>query len=592
VELTQEERVDLELTRAEMGATPAEIRALIPAVLALPMVERRRLERTEVLWQRLPGQGRMLVSDRYWGARLALALGNEALALQRLPPLLATLPPPEAEDPLLGDALGLYAELLTRERQWSQALLARMARNPLLARQPADRSFNQQAIWQLLAALDDHARQNLASVRMSPPETAGWLDLFQALRHAGTDADAFDAASDAWRIRYPLHSAAAFLPNIRSLTLTRPEPARRLAVLLPLSGALAELGEAILEGITAQYYRERGPQTELTVQDTGGDPERAAQLYQEALQQGVDRIIGPLTREETEAVIQIASWVPTLLLNRPSGALTDPFHALSLSPEEDARAAARRAMSAGWHSALVLIPGDLFGQRVATAFREAFLGNPLQAPAGEERRILQEFIYTAEAVSINEQMGRALAIEDSQARIRQLQRQTRLELSADAQIRPDIDMILIAGSARDLRMVIPHLHYHRAGQLPMLATSHAFEGRLQPMLDSDLGALFFPDAPWLHDALNPFPDWKPLADLTEPSAMDRPGIRLPRFTALGMDALQLAIHLPYFEQAPQRILQGVAGTWYPRPQSGIWSREPAWLQFHNGIPRPAVVAGR
>ena len=571
VEITPLERAQSLLIEAEYTPDPEPSRQAIDAVLALAEPAQGLLLRAERLWSLLPGQGLENLADRYRGARLAMLADEPGLAYERLPPV-----DDDRDRSLYYDALALHAELLTGRNAWGEALRARVALDQGLFADPRRQSENQAAIWNLLAAQPPGQLQRLE--QLTDDETLrGWSALFLGLREAGDDPDGFAQAVRDWDQAHPRHPAQALLPELRNATLRFIEPPRRIAVLLPLSGSLGDLGNAILEGIAVQFYRDHGATGSLLVFDTAGRPDLADAHYRNALQQGADRVIGPLARESVERVATLDSRVPTLVLNRSSAPLRPPFAALSLSPEDEAQAAAGEALRSGRDRALVLVPEGPFGERVAGAFRDAF---ELQ-----DGRVTAEHRFQARSPDINAQIGSALGIDASEARIRRVGRQSGLALEADAQIRADIDVIFVAGPARDLRMVVPHLHYHRAGRLPMLATSHAYEGRPQPMLDSDLSGIRFPDAPWLYTELNPEPALR--AELAGSEGEDTAAQRLPRFAALGVDAVRVAADLPRYQRAPQLPVHGVAGNWTLQPFTRTWIRDPAWVEFHAGLPRPA-----
>ena len=571
IEATPLQRAQNLLVEAEYTPDPEPSRQAIDAVLELEEPPRQLVLRAERLWSLLAEEARGNLADRYRGARLAILMDEPELALERLPPV-----DDDRDRGLYHDALGLHAQLLTQHNAWGEALRARVTLDQGLFDRPRLQSENQAAIWNLLAALPPGQLQRMEQAT-EDAVLHGWSALFLALREAGTDPEAFAQAVRDWDHAYPRHPAQARLPELRNATLRFLEPPQRIAVLLPLSGSLSELGNAILEGIAAQFYRDHGATGSLLVFDTAGQPDLADAHYRNALQQGADRVIGPLTRESVERVALIDSRTLTLLLNRPSAPLPATFSALSLSPEDDAQAAANEALRSGRERALILVPEGEFGERVASAFRSAF---ELQ-----EGRITAEYRFQARSPDINAQIGAALGIDASEARINRISRQLRLGLEADAQIRADIDVLFVAGPARDLRMVVPHLHYHRAGRLPMLATSHAYEGRPQPMLDSDLSGIRFPDTPWLYTELNPEPALR--ADLAGPDGEDTAANRLPRFAALGVDAVRVAADLPRYQRAPHLPVHGVAGNWALQPFTRTWIRDPAWVEFHEGLPRPA-----
>ncbi|MFO8152709.1 penicillin-binding protein activator [Thioalkalivibrio sp.] len=567
------ERAGNLLIEAESTPDPGPARTAIDAVLVLDEPSGDLVLRADRLWTLLPEEGRGTLADRYRGARLAMLRGESGRAFERLPPV------DESPDTrLYRDALALHAELLTAHGPTMDALLARVELDPYLVDRPERQNANQQAIWRLLAALDPAGHRRLGALE-EPAQIHGWTELFHGLREAGTDPDAFAEAVADWNRVHPRHPGQLLLPELRDAALRPVDPPGRVAVLLPLTGPLADLGNALLEGIAAQFYQAHGTGTSLLILDTAGEEGLADAAYRNALQQGADRVIGPLVREAVDRVVTIDSSVPTLLLNHPSQSLRAPFWVLSLSPEDDARAVAHRAHRLGRERALVLVPEGSFGDRVATAFRESF--------EHQDGRVTAEHRFEARAPDINARIGTALGIDASEQRIQRVRRETQLELEADAQIRSDIDMIFVAGSAADLRLVVPHLHYHRAGRLPMLATSHVYEGRPQPDLDVDLSGIRFPDAPWLHPDVNPEPGL--LAELASTEEVDTAASRLPRFAALGIDAMDVAAELPLYGRAPHLEIGGVAGTWQQHPPTRNWVRQPAWLEFHAGRIRPASM---
>lgn len=567
--ITSEDQAQAWLIEAESTPASAPARRAIDAVLDLPDPG-PLLPRAETLWSLLPGEGGATLADRYRGALLALLQGDRPTALARLVPV------HEDPDPALyRDALELHAGLLADAGRYREALESRVRLDALLFELPDQQVANQASAWMLLSLLDPDELNRLNMLE-SDIRLRGWAALFLALRAAGTDPDAFDAAVQEWSRAYPGHPARARLATLRKASVGPIDETARIAVLLPLTGPLGELGRATLEGITAAA-ESGGPAREpLLIFDTEGSPDLAEAAFREAINQGADRVIGPLTREEVDRIVSTGRNWPTLLLNRPSTPPLIPFSVLSLSPEDDARAAGQAASAAGQEQALILVPEGNFGDRVAEAFLEAFTKRGGQV-TGEHR-------FQAHSPELNAQIGAALGVDASRERIATLARALRLELEGDPQIRTDVDTIFVTGPARDLRMVAPHLHYHRAGRLPMWATSHAYEGQPQPGLDLDLNGIRFPDAPWLYPDLNPDPALK--QRIEDPENGRSAAARLPRFTALGIDAGRIAAEWPRFRNAPHLEVRGASGNWRLHTLERAWYREPAWLQFRDGTPEP------
>src|SRR5690606_10995260 len=75
-------------------------------------------------------------------------------------------------------------------------------------------------------------------------------------------------------------------------------PPTRLAVLLPLTGAMAAASSPVRDGLLAGYYGEHRARPEIVFYDTAGTPAGAVAAYQRASGEGADYVLGPLGRDE------------------------------------------------------------------------------------------------------------------------------------------------------------------------------------------------------------------------------------------------------------------------------------------------------
>ena len=80
----------------------------------------------------------------------------------------------------------------------------------------------------------------------------------------------------------------------------------KVAVLLPLSGANAELGKAMQEAAQLALFTTGNDRFTLVPRDTGGTPESAANAARSALTEGAQLILGPLLAAEVAAVGPVA----------------------------------------------------------------------------------------------------------------------------------------------------------------------------------------------------------------------------------------------------------------------------------------------
>jgi outer membrane PBP1 activator LpoA protein len=94
-----------------------------------------------------------------------------------------------------------------------------------------------------------------------------------------------------------------------------------LALLLPANGDYAAASSAIRQGFFAAYLdaaRNHAPRPSVRVYDSLGSPDGAVKAYRQAVSDGAQLVVGPLTRTEVAAVFaQSPLPVPLLALNHP-----------------------------------------------------------------------------------------------------------------------------------------------------------------------------------------------------------------------------------------------------------------------------------
>ena len=104
-----------------------------------------------------------------------------------------------------------------------------------------------------------------------------------------------------------------------------------------------------------------------------GAPIRSQALYQQAVAEGAQQIIGPLTKESVAALAGMGSFqIPVLALNTLDNETSSPaqFYQFSLSPEDEASQVAERAWQDGQRRALALVPEGAWGDRLLQAFTQ------------------------------------------------------------------------------------------------------------------------------------------------------------------------------------------------------------------------------
>lgn len=220
----------------------------------------------------------------------------------------------------------------------------------------------------VLAAIDELSEDDLAAAHADsdpakPPAGALALRLALLAHHRGDDAAARDRLADYERAPDP---GLAERARLLAAETAAPDP-RVVAVLLPLSGRFASLGEELRAAI------ELAPRdgASLAFLDTTGDEAGAAAAVDRAAARGAVAILGPVGERESVAAARRAAelGIPIALLAPADGADPDAgVFRLATSPADEARGAARVAAAESFPTVAVFAPRDDVGAAMADAF--------------------------------------------------------------------------------------------------------------------------------------------------------------------------------------------------------------------------------
>ncbi len=160
-----------------------------------------------------------------------------------------------------------------------------------------------------------------------------------------------------------------------------PQGPRHLALLLPLSGPNAAVAQAMQ--LAAQLAADAPGSPPLDVQDTGGDPQRAAAAAQQAIANGDLMILGPLTTEETQAVaaVSVPANTPVLAFTSDPAAAQPGVWTLGVTPRQQMRRLVAAARDDGRQHIAALLPYGPFGDALANALSEAVADAGLEPPS-------------------------------------------------------------------------------------------------------------------------------------------------------------------------------------------------------------------
>ncbi len=412
------------------------------------------------------------------------------------------------------------------------------------------------------------------------PHVPGWLALLSVAQAQTHDPTALASQLADWQLHHPRHPAQEIL--VDELVEQAEEQAiapSRIALLLPLDGALAAPAAAIRDGFVAMHFATRRGQAEPAIAVDSATTENVIAVAGRAVAEGAGLLVGPLEKPAVELLQRSADiTVPVLALNTPETVpATVPnarFYRFPLRPEDEACDLADRAWADGLRRMTAFVPNTELGNRLLRAFRERW-----QARGGT---LLAEARFVSDVDSYAAAVQQTLGLRDSEQRAANLRRLLKRQFIFEPRARPDIDGVMLAAYPLDARQILPQFRYFGAGHLTVYATSLVFSGRVDPAADQDLDGVRFGDMPWLlrqRDAelrrvLAAYWDRSPSTE---------------RFFAFGADAYRLLPYLAQMRAQPTLRVNGATGD-LAMDSQGIVRRALSWAVFQGGAPRPLATA--
>jgi len=144
-----------------------------------------------------------------------------------------------------------------------------------------------------------------------------------------------------------------------------------VALLLPLSGPNAAIGQPMLDAAQLALFDVAGEQFELLPRDTKGTPGGAADAARQAIAEGARLILGPLFAQEVQAVKPIASGagVDVLAFSNDATLAGNGTYVMGLVPGDLVMRVAGYARSRGVSRFVALVPRNPYGDAVVNALQ-------------------------------------------------------------------------------------------------------------------------------------------------------------------------------------------------------------------------------
>lgn len=147
----------------------------------------------------------------------------------------------------------------------------------------------------------------------------------------------------------------------------------RAAMLLPLTGPQAPLGQAMLNAGYMALFDEAPTGVEFAPRDTGGTPQGAQAAARAAIADGARILIGPLTSAEAASVVPAAraAGVPVLAFTNDAQRAGEGSWVLGTTPAQQVRRVVAAAAGQGAQRFALAAPETEFGRALAVALRGA-----------------------------------------------------------------------------------------------------------------------------------------------------------------------------------------------------------------------------
>ena len=166
---------------------------------------------------------------------------------------------------------------------------------------------------------------------------------------------------------------AALAPASEEILLREPE-GDALALLAPLSGESAALGEALVDAVAlavADHAGGDGAALTLAVIDTGATPDSAARAAEEALAAGAGLVLGPLFADAAEAAGRVLTprGVSLLSFSNDSRVSRQGVFILGQTPQSQLAAVIQHALDSGLRDFAIFAPRTPLGFLARDALR-------------------------------------------------------------------------------------------------------------------------------------------------------------------------------------------------------------------------------
>ncbi|WP_233267306.1 penicillin-binding protein activator [Paraglaciecola sp. L3A3] len=467
----------------------------------------------------------------------------------------------------------LRSRLFSGKNEWLNAA------NEIVQTSLSDTEKSEQ-IWQAISHL---TLADLEKARWKNDSLLPWLQLAIIVQKYALTPTKLSQEVVKWQKQNVGHVLQQNIPkNITQAIEIKPIISKRVAVLLPLTGRLSSQGTVIKDGFFAAYMEDIKNFTAAhkQIENSAQQIENASSSLEihffdsalktpEELNQLVadyDVVVGPLLKEKIEVLSKILPKDKILLaLNRIDTDTTNKSPSLlavenpvelaehyyfSLAPEDEAEQLAQHIHQRKLTKPIIFAANNNVTERMAQAFVQQWQAFP--------EVILPEVIIFKDNKDMRKQVAEMLDVDQSKARIKQIEYLSNVEVFGEERNRRDIDAIVIFANPEETELLNPIIEASLSSfaeiSLSVFASSRSYSQSQTDGSLRDLRNLTFTDMPFLLPE-HKWPKLKAQINQLWPQRKDS----LLRLFAMGYDAYSFIPQLRQLAALPQLSSPGLTG---------------------------------
>lgn len=391
------------------------------------------------------------------------------------------------------------------------------------------------------------------------PTLAGWLELARIYQQNKDNTPQLKEILNRWVAQNPNNPYSRLMPTpMANLLGFTTEQAGQVALLLPLSGQAQIFGQAIEAGFMAAMTEDNSNHVQVTVYDTNTQSVPAI-IKQIESSNVPTAVIGPLLKQDVEQAISNPTLLDMLALNQPQQVRAqNNICYFALSPEDEAKDAARYMKANGHLLPLLIVPQSNLGDRVAKAFEDEWI-----ALGGEGALATRYYNEVGLSESLNNRAGIRL---------------TGVPVTPGKILTPgqEVDAVYILGNRNELTLIRAMINMEPSNKVhanAMYSSSRSNMAEADPDFRIEMEGLRFSEIPLLAGIDN-----RKLTQAMQAFNNDYSQVRL---YALGMDAWKLANRFSELKSLPNFELQGYTGKLTTGTNCEV-IRQLTWLEYQQG----------